>query len=66
MAKSARPTLNSETLETLARNAHLDLSPEELTALLPPTAAIFAALDALDTLEGLQVAEPAARFVLEA
>ena len=66
MAKSARPTLDSETLATLARNAHLMLEPEELTALLPPTAAIFAAVDSLDALEGLQAAEPAARFVLEA
>ena len=57
MADFARQPLDPETLEALARTAGLSLTPEEQAALLPPAAAIHAALDRLDAL-GLADTEP--------
>lgn len=65
MAETQRRALDPPTLAALVRRAGLDLSADELAALLPPTAAIYAALDALDAL-GLAEAEPATYFALDA
>ena len=63
MAEPARPPLGRDALAALALSAGLSLSLEELDALLPPTAAIFAAVDRLDALD-LADTEPAALFQL--
>jgi hypothetical protein len=65
MTSPARPPLTREALAALAASAGLVLTEPELAALLPPTAALFAALDRLDALD-LQAAEPAAIFQLPA
>ena len=64
MADGSRPRLDLETLARLTQRAGLELAPNELEALLPPSAAIAAALDALD-LAALATHEPAAWFSLE-
>ena len=63
MMEPLRAPLAREALAALASTAGLVLTAEELDALLPPTAAIFAALDRLDVPEQ---AEPAAMFQLRA
>jgi hypothetical protein len=65
MAEYERPSLDAETLEALVRVAGLSLTPEERAALLPPAAAIHAALDRLDAL-GLAETEPPHIFRLDA
>ncbi len=65
MAEPARPPLDAETLEALARVAGLALSAEEQAALLPPAAAIHAALGRLEAL-GLADTEPPYIFRLAA
>jgi hypothetical protein len=58
MALAPRPPLTRETLASLALSAGLTLDDAELDALHPPTAAIFAALDRLHSLD-LAAVEPA-------
>jgi hypothetical protein len=64
MADDARPPLDADTLRALTRAAGLTLSADELAALLPPAAALYAAIDRLDAL-GLADIEPPHLFKLE-
>ena len=59
MTEPPRPPLTRDTLVGLATAAGLDLTADELAGLLPPAAAIFAAVDRLDRLD-LSATEPAA------
>jgi hypothetical protein len=61
MTDEARPPLDADTLRALTRAAGLALSADELAALLPPAAALYAAIDRLDALE-LADTEPPHRF----
>ncbi len=65
MAEGPRPPLTREALAQLAAIAGLPVSPAELDAVWPATAATFAAVDGLDALD-LAGAEPAANFELRA
>ena len=58
-----RDRLTPDVLASLAQAAGLDLSAAQSDALLGPSRAIFAAVDALDTLD-LDETEPAAVFRL--
>ena len=65
MAEGPRPPLTREAMAELAAIAGLSVSPAELDAVWPATAATFAAIDSLDALD-LAEAEPAANFELPA
>jgi hypothetical protein len=64
MADEARPPLDADTLRALTRAAGLALSADELAALLPPAAALHAAIDRLDAME-LADTEPPHIFRLQ-
>jgi hypothetical protein len=65
MAEGPRPPLSREALAQLVAIAGLSVSPAELDAVWPATAATFKAVDSLDALD-LAEAEPAANFELRA
>jgi hypothetical protein len=65
MAEGPRPPLTREALAQLAATTGLSVSPAELDAVWPATAAVFAAVDSLDALD-LADTEPAASFELRA
>ena len=65
MLDARRPILSREALASILATTGLSVSMDELEVLLPPSAAIHAALDRLDALD-LGDAEPAARFQLPA
>ena len=65
MLDARRPILTREALASILAATGLSVSMDELEVLLPPSAAIYAALDRLDALD-LGDAEPAARFQLPA
>jgi hypothetical protein len=58
-----RAPITREALATLLASAGLPLSPDELDGLLPPVAAIYAAIDGLDALP-LAGTEPAPTYTL--
>ena len=61
MDESRRRPLTRETFASLAQSAGMSMSEAEMDALLVPSAAIWAAVERLDT---LPLGEPAAIFVL--
>ena len=64
MADEARPPLDADTLRALMRAAGLALSADELAGLLPPAAALYAAIDRLDAMK-LADTEPPHIFRLQ-
>ncbi len=58
-----RPPVTREALATLLASAGLVLGPDELDGLLAPVAAIYTAIDGLDSLD-LAGAEPAPVYFL--
>jgi hypothetical protein len=61
----SRPSLDRATLDALLAATGLPIAPDEREALLPPTRALYEALDGLDALP-LHAHEPAAHFHLAA